>query len=184
MEIPKKIKDEIWDYCRLNDITDIDGFMVNMLQQGYNVEKYGNAPVKLKQKEPEVIEKEVIKEVEKIVEVEKRVEIPVEKIVEVEKIIEVPTENTEYIDELLNKVKSLESDNKELKLNLEQKNNSDDIDRLLNKIKNLELELELEKNRHKGLPKPKRIEEPKKGRLNNIIKWVSKEKDEDIYDED
>ena len=26
MEVPKKLKDEIWEYCRLNDISNIDEF--------------------------------------------------------------------------------------------------------------------------------------------------------------
>jgi predicted RNase H-like nuclease (RuvC/YqgF family) len=81
MEIPKKVKDEIWEYCRLNDIPNIDDFIQKMVVQGFNVEKFGATPF---QKEPEI--KEVIKEVEipveKIVEVIK--EVPVEKIVEKE----------------------------------------------------------------------------------------------------
>lgn len=87
MEIPKKLKDEIWEYCRSNDISSVDEFTQRMVKQGFNIEKYGTAPFNSKSK-PEIIEKEVIKEVEKIV--EKRVEVPVEVIreVEVEKIIE------------------------------------------------------------------------------------------------
>lgn len=79
MEIPKKIKDDIWEYCRLNDIPNIDDFILKMIKQGFNVEKFGATPFDV---EPE------IKEVEKIVEIVK--EIPVEKIVEVVK--EVPVE--------------------------------------------------------------------------------------------
>ena len=87
MEIPKNIKDEIWEYCRLNDITDIDSFILNSLQQGFNIDKYGSTPFKINQKEPEVVFNEVEKivevPVEKIVEVIKEVEKVVEKIVEV-----------------------------------------------------------------------------------------------------
>jgi hypothetical protein len=80
----KKLKEEIEKYCELNNIEDIDKFVENMVQQGFNVEKYGMGPIE--NFEPKVVEKEV--PVEKIVEVIK--EIPVEKIVEVEveKIVE------------------------------------------------------------------------------------------------
>lgn len=99
MEIPKNLKDEIWEYCRLNDITDLNLFIINMLRQGYNVEKYGATPYS--HKEPEIIEKEVIKEVEKIVEVP--VEVIKEIVVEKEVIIEVPVE-VEKIVELIKEV--------------------------------------------------------------------------------
>lgn len=78
MEIPKKLKDEIWEYCRLNDIPNIDEFIIKMVRQGYTVEKFGATPVGTGE----------ITEVEKIVEVIK--EVPVEKIVEVVK--EIPVE--------------------------------------------------------------------------------------------
>jgi len=64
--IKDKLKNEIWDYCRLNDITDVNGFIERMVQQGYNVEKYGNTPANIK---PEVIETIVEKEVQVIKEV-------------------------------------------------------------------------------------------------------------------
>jgi hypothetical protein len=78
MEIPKKLKDEIWEYCRLNDISNVDEFTIDMVQQGFTVEKFGATPYGAGE----------IKEVEKIVEVP--VEVIVEKIVE--KTIEVPVE--------------------------------------------------------------------------------------------
>ena len=87
MDIPKKLQDEIWDYCRANNISNIDEFTGKMLVNGFNVEKYGNVPFS-HNIEPEVIEKEVIKEVEKIVEKEVIKEVPVEVIKEVEKIVE------------------------------------------------------------------------------------------------
>jgi hypothetical protein len=80
MEIPKDLKDEIWEYCRMNDITDLNAFIIRMLRQGYSTEKYGPTPFKIGGNS----EKEVI--------VEKRVEVPVEVIKEVEKIVEVPIE--------------------------------------------------------------------------------------------
>lgn len=100
MEIPKKIKDEIWEYCRLNDIPNIDEFTLKMISQGFTVEKYGAAPT--------AREKIIEKTVEKIVEV------PVEKIVEVqvevEKIVEkeVYISDNEEILKLTEKVSELE----------------------------------------------------------------------------
>ena len=72
MEIPKELNNEIWDYCRVNNITNIDEFTLKLLKQGFTIEKYGSTPM--------VTTKEKI--------VEKIVEVPVEKIVE--KIVEVP----------------------------------------------------------------------------------------------
>lgn len=73
MEVPKKLKDEIWDFCRVNNITDIDGFMVEMLERGFNIEKYGEKPIgdeEAEQKEEKVEEvqetEENNEEVEKI----------------------------------------------------------------------------------------------------------------------
>jgi hypothetical protein len=106
MEIPKNLKDEIWEYCRLNDISNIDEFIVKMVRQGYTVEKFGATPLGTTE----------VKEVEKIVEVIK--EVPVEKIVEVirevpvEKIIEKEVFITDdmQITELTNKLTQLEEE--------------------------------------------------------------------------
>lgn len=102
------LKGDIKKYCELNNIEDVDKFTQNLLQQGFNIEKYGMGPIE--KLTPEVVEKEVpvekvvevIKEVpmEKIVEVEK--EVPVEKIVEVEK--EVYISNDKQVNELKDKL--------------------------------------------------------------------------------
>lgn len=99
MEIPKKIKDEIWEYCRANDIPNIDDFILKMISQGFTVEKYGAAPT-AKEK---IVEKIVEKEIEKIVEV------PVEKIIEkvVEKEVYITDDNAH--SELTNKIIELEN---------------------------------------------------------------------------
>ena len=96
MEIPKNLKDEIWEYCRLNDISNIDEFIIKMVRQGYTVEKFGSTPLGSTE----------VKEVEKIVEVIK--EIPVEKIIEKEVII---TDDIQ-ITELSNKLTQLEEEKK------------------------------------------------------------------------
>jgi hypothetical protein len=104
MEIPKKLKDEIWEYCRVNDISNIEDFIIKMIRQGYTVEKFGSTPFgsgEVKEVEKVV---EVVKEVtvEKIVEVLK--EIPVEKIIEKEIYIT----DDEQVEELTAKIFQLE----------------------------------------------------------------------------
>jgi len=94
MEIPKNLKDEIWEYCRLNDISNIDEFIIKMVRQGYTVEKFGATPLGTTE----------VKEVEKIVEVIK--EVPVEKIIEKEVFI---TDDIQ-ITELTNKLTQLEEE--------------------------------------------------------------------------
>ena len=137
MEIPSKIQDEIWDYCRANKITNIDEFTVNLIKQGFTVEKFGATP--------NVIEKVV--EVEKIIEVEKIVE--VEKIIEVEKVVEKKIMvsdskgNKKLTDEIA-RLTQLDKDNNE-KLKAETEKNGF----LDAKIKELEKELTEEKNKKK-----------------------------------
>jgi hypothetical protein len=94
MEVPKKLKDEIWEYCRLNDISNIDEFIIKMIRQGYSVEKFGATPLGTTE----------VKEVEKIVEVIR--EVPVEKIIEKEVFI---TDDIQ-ITELTNKLTQLEEE--------------------------------------------------------------------------
>ena len=81
MDLPKNLKDEIWDYCRVNNISNIDEFTLKLVKQGFTVEKFGATPT------TKVVEKEV----------EKIVEVPVEKIVE--KIVEVPVEKEVYVSD-------------------------------------------------------------------------------------
>jgi hypothetical protein len=114
----EKYKGEIWEYCRLNDISDIDAFVFQCFKQGYDIKKYGflgNTVVEVKEVEvikevrveipteiikEVIVEKEVIKEipVDKIIEVVvekeviKEVEKPVEVIIEKEVIREIPVD--------------------------------------------------------------------------------------------
>jgi len=195
MKIPKKLKDEVWEYCRLNDVTDIDSFMLKSLQQGFNIEKYGPTPFTIGGKEPEVIEKEVVKVITATTEVEVVREVPVEieVIKEIEKIVEVTVADNELIDklnqekeELSDKLTDLEKKLEKEKEKVEELSNSDAgiIKSLKQEIENLKIEVELEKNRNYERPKkekPKEDASQKRG-LNNIIKWVSKK---DLYgDED
>jgi hypothetical protein len=115
MELPKELSDEIWEYCRLNNITNMDEFTTKMVQQGFTAEKFGSAPAGFGKEPKEVVkEVEVIKEVEVEKIVEKRVEVPVEKIIEKEVIKEIPVEKEIYItddtktNELVSKISELE----------------------------------------------------------------------------
>ena len=89
----KKITQAVSEYCKLNSIEDVDGFIIKCFQSGFNIEKYGLLGKTLNEDEKDLKtgvenEKQVIKEVI----VEKRVEIPIEVIKEIEKIVEVPVE--------------------------------------------------------------------------------------------
>ena len=98
MEIPKNLKDEIWDYCRANDISNIDEFTIKLIRQGFTAEKFGSSPIP--------------KPKDRII--EKIVEVPVEKVVEVIK--EITVEKEVYITddsqskELSEKIKKLEGE--------------------------------------------------------------------------
>ena len=112
---------EIYDFCMINGITDINKFIQECFKQGFDIKRYGLLG-ETGEKEV-IVEKlveipvEVIKEIEKIVEVIKEVpvdrvviqevvkEVPVERIVE--KIIQV-SDNTQ-INELLLKIQQLEN---------------------------------------------------------------------------
>jgi uncharacterized coiled-coil DUF342 family protein len=91
---------EIYEFCMLNGITDINKFIQDCFKQGFDVRKYGLLGETLNEGEKhlknEVDSVKMGGTQEKRVEIEvireKRVEIPVEVIKEVEKIVEVPVE--------------------------------------------------------------------------------------------
>ena len=60
MKIPKEILNDINEYCKINDILDVDKYIVKIIKQGHLIEKFGSTPYS---KEPQIITKEVIKEV-------------------------------------------------------------------------------------------------------------------------
>ena len=75
-------------FCKLNNIDDVDSFIKNIFQEGFNIKKYGLLGKTLNEGEKELktggieekrVEIEVIREI--------RVEVPVEVIKEVEKIV-------------------------------------------------------------------------------------------------
>ena len=103
MELPKQIKDEIWEYCRVNNISNVDEFTIKMVQQGFTSEKFGATPW---DKPAEIIEKEV----EKIVEKEVIKEVPVEVIKEVEVIREIKVTDNDETNKLLSELESVKND--------------------------------------------------------------------------
>ena len=48
MEIPSKLQKEINEYCKANNIDDVNTFMLKILIQGFNIEKYGLKPNSIK----------------------------------------------------------------------------------------------------------------------------------------
>jgi len=128
MEIPKDIKDDIWNYCRANDITNIDEFTLKLIKQGLTAEKYGSTPI------PPI--KETI--------VEKIVEVPVDKIVEVIKEVQVEKEvyitDDKQTKELTKKMKKLQD---------ESNSSKKKIDALQKKLDETLEELKVEKNKKK-----------------------------------
>tara|TARA_R100000908_G_scaffold23482_1_gene9506 strand:+ start:13881 stop:14450 length:570 start_codon:yes stop_codon:yes gene_type:complete len=160
MELPKEIKDEIWEYCRVNEITNINEFTLKMVKNGFTSEKFGSTPW---DKPAE------IKEVEKIVEVEKEVikEVPIEVIKEIEKIIEkevfvtddeankeLQKELAEVRETLKLNISSFDEDRKSF--GLIDKERVEEISKLEKELKekdktieNLSKELEIEKNKPK-----------------------------------
>jgi cell division protein FtsB len=92
MDLPKILKEEIWEYCRLNNITNIDEFSLKLIKQGFSIEKYGIP-----------INKIVVKEIEKVIEVP------------IEKIVEIPVSDTKAYDELKFEFEKLKKENEDLK---------------------------------------------------------------------
>ena len=102
------------DYCKLNNIEDVDKFITKCYTEGFNIKKYGllgDDSGKTDIVGEKQVEIEVIREI--------RVEVPVEKIVEVikevVKYVEVPVPNIDKIgdenkiNELLLKIQQLEN---------------------------------------------------------------------------
>jgi len=92
IELPKKLKEDIEAYCKLNEVEDISEFTMKCTKDGLTLDKYGVSPFLPKSQIQEVpVEKEIVKEVIK--------EIPVEKEVIVEKIITKEVKDQHLIEE-------------------------------------------------------------------------------------
>ena len=121
----KQIIKSLSEYCKLNNVEDVDGFIKKCFESGFNIEKYGLLGKTLNDGEKDLKTDEIgeknlrdsrktcgIQEKRAGIEVirEKRAEVPVEVIKEVEKIVT----KIEYIsdktgeDELFGKIEQLE----------------------------------------------------------------------------
>ena len=45
IEIPKKLEKDIKDFAKLNDIQDVDNFMITCLNRGFNIARFGYSPI-------------------------------------------------------------------------------------------------------------------------------------------
>jgi vacuolar-type H+-ATPase subunit I/STV1 len=160
----KTILKSVSEYCKLNSIEDVDGFIKKCFDTGFNIQKYG-----LLGKTGIVGEKQV--EIEVIREI--RVEVPVEVIKEVEKIVT----KIEYISdksgetELLSKIEQLEYEmskkneeldelRRNLDVNLDITVTNDKVKMLQTTIQNLNTEIRELKKKNEELNK-KLLEQPK-----------------------
>ena len=98
------LDDEFLEYCRLNNIDDVEKLAKDTFNRGFTILKYGETPFGLKPTE-KIVEKEVVKEVivevEKIINVEVIKEVPINVKGETEIITkEIKVVDTEEIDKL------------------------------------------------------------------------------------
>ncbi len=103
MTLPKQLNDEIWDYCRVNNVTNIDDFTTKLVKQGFTVEKFGATP----------------QNNERIV--EKIVEVPIEKVIEKEVYVTNDEEVKKLTDKVSELTKELESVKQELEVERKKK---------------------------------------------------------------
>jgi|TARA_R110000796_G_scaffold202021_3_gene318267 hypothetical protein len=94
IEIPHNVKEEFEKYCKLNEITEIEGLAFKCFTTGFNIEKYGPTPRG---------QKEVI---EKVVEVERIIEKIVEK--------EIPVTDDSKVQEFLDQINKLKQEYRNL----------------------------------------------------------------------
>jgi len=122
-----KLKKEFEEYCKLNEIEEVDFFISKCTKDGLLLDKYGVAPFLPKSQIQEVpVEKEVVKEVIK--------EVIIEKEVIVEKIVSKEVDNTELLEEL-ERIRK-ESELKDIKIT-EQKEELDKQEEILEHFKNV-----------------------------------------------
>jgi hypothetical protein len=131
LNINPKYDNDILQYCKINNIEDVNLFVTQCFKQGFDIKKYGFLGNSLNEGEKHLIT-EVI--------VEKRIEIPVEVIKEIEKIIEVPVEVKviEYVDREVIKEVIVEVPKEKIVTKIEYICDKDSENELLFKIQQLE----------------------------------------------
>lgn len=112
------LDDEFLEYCRLNNIDDIEKLAKDTFNRGFTILKYGETPFGLKPTE-KIVEKEVRVEVIK--------EVPVEKIIEVIK--EVPINIKGDTEIITKEVRVVDTEEIE-KLKKELQNKEEEINKL------------------------------------------------------
>ena len=166
----KTILKSVSEYCELNSIEDVDGFIKKCFQSGFNIEKYGLLGKTLNEDEKDLktgivgekqVEIEIIREI--------RVEVPVEVIKEVEKIVTkieyISDKNTENnLNETITKkdeeISKLSQTLDELRRNLDINVDDNKVKMLQQTIQNLNIEIRELKKKNEELNK-KLLEQPK-----------------------
>lgn len=132
----KSLDNEIIEFCKLNNIEDVEKFKTNCFKTGFDIERYGllgDNSGKIGEVQEKRVEIEVIREkrVEVPVEVEKIVEKIVEKPVIVEKIIQQPIE----IEKIVEKIVYISNDEESKTLTLKIQSLEDQVGKGENKNK-------------------------------------------------
>ena len=139
LTLNKQNQKDLTDYCKLNNIEDVDKFFQQCFKQGFDIKKYGLLGEN-NERVVEYIEKEIPIEVIKYIEKESIKEVPVEIIKEIEVIKEVP------IEKIVEVIKEVEKPNEKMgmlqetlmKLRREMGDKDKTITELNNKIEQLE----------------------------------------------
>jgi predicted RNase H-like nuclease (RuvC/YqgF family) len=166
----KTILKSVSEYCKLNNIEDIDGFIKKCFDTGFNIQKYGLLGKTLNEDEKNLktgivgekqVEIEVIREI--------RVEVPVEVIKEVEKIVtkieyisdkKIENDLNETITKKDEEIDKLNQTLDELRRNLDIPVTNDKVKMLQTTIQNLNTEIRELKKKNEELNK-KLLEQPK-----------------------
>jgi hypothetical protein len=62
-QLPEKLKYDITEYCRVNNIQDTNSFILKLIRQAFTTEKFGSVPeIFRKKKEVEIVVEGTIKE--------------------------------------------------------------------------------------------------------------------------
>lgn len=158
----KNFKD-VYDYCYLNGIMDINMFVNECFKKGFDINKYGL----LGQDETKVVEKVI----EKIVEIPVDREVIVEKIVE--KIVEVPVEKEIIVEKIVEKQVPINSEVVIEKI-IEKEVPVEKIVYITNSDDNKEEKLKLLQNTLLSLKKELSLKDEKIKELENIINELEK----------
>jgi hypothetical protein len=133
LNINSKYENDIQQYCKLNNIVDVNLFVTQCFKQGFDIKKYGFLGNSLNEGEKHLIN-EVI--------VEKRIEIPVEVIKE----IPVEVKVIEYVDREVIKEVIVEVPKEKIVTKIEYISDKENENELLLNIQQLNLEMSKKDN--------------------------------------